>query len=111
MEIRKIILLSSAFLCLTLPAFADDSPAVVSTQDNSGAMSVDETQGKTYAVDCYQGNPETGLNRGSLTVTSPSEAGPACNSTYYDCQDKCYGCFYGANGRICADRNGSTYQR
>jgi len=111
MAIRKLFFLVFVVLCMNVNAFADDMQITDPPQENSGAMPVDENQGKTYAVDCYQGNPETGLNRGNLTVTSPSEAGPACNATFYDCQDKCYGCYYGPDGKICADKNGSLFQQ
>jgi hypothetical protein len=103
--------MSALLVSLAIPAFADDDslPGVPPDQDSS-APPVDPAQGQSYSVDCYLGNPQDGRNLGSLTVTSVTEAGPACNSTYYDCHDGCYGCITGGES-ICLDRFGSKYQR
>ena len=111
MKAGKLILLAIAYLCMTISVCADDSSATPSPAENSGAMPVDANQGKAFSVDCYKENPDNGLNLGTLTVTSPTEAGPACNATFYDCQDKCYGCFPGPAGQTCTDNSGSTLKR
>lgn len=48
-------------------------------------------------VTCYKGNTEEGNQVGNVTVTNPTDAGQACNSTYYDCDGKCIGCYYDQN--------------
>lgn len=107
----KAILVAGVIAATTLTALADDSRMSGASADTATAMPAEESQGKTFAVDCYQGKPNEGLNLGSLTVTSPTEAGPACNATYYDCHDTCYGCYSGPDGQICSDKFGSVLKR
>ena len=44
-------------------------------------------------VSCYKKDSEAGLYVGNVTVTRPETAAVNCNATYYDCKDKCIGCF------------------
>jgi len=44
-------------------------------------------------VTCYKKESEAGLQVGNVSVTRPETAAVNCNATYYDCQDKCIGCF------------------
>ena len=111
MKKQLVLFIAGLVVCMSVPALADDSGADVAPPDSVAAMPVDGDQGKSYAVNCYQGKPDEGLNLGSLTVTAPSEAGPACNATYYDCHDKCYGCFSGPDGQTCTDNFGGTLKR
>ena len=99
----------TALLFMALPALADDLPQMPST-DTRSTIPEDPAVTQIYQVDCYLGNPSAGKNLGSLNVTSVKEAGPACNSTFYDCHDGCYGCITsGAN--ICVDKAGTKFQR
>jgi len=106
----KNAILAVFLVFMALPALADDALPGIPSGDSSAAMPVDPDQGKTFNVDCYLGNPSEGRNLGTLTVTQVSEAGPACNSTFGDCNDKCYGCITDGNS-VCVDRFGSKYQR
>jgi hypothetical protein len=105
----KTVILTAFLVCMALPAVADDALPSIPPEEGSSSMPVDPNQGVTYSVDCYLGNPSEGRNLGSITVTSESEAGPACNSTFGDCNNQCYGCITGGNN-VCVDRFGSKFQ-
>ena len=106
----KTVALAVILVCMALPVAADEFQSGFPTGDVSGAMPVDPDQGKSYSINCYLGNPDDGRNLGSLTVTSVTEAGPACNSTFGNCNDSCYGCLTDGSG-VCVDRFGSKIQR
>ncbi len=67
-----------------------------------------EVQGETINVSCFKGNLDAGNYIGSVTVTNRQNAGRSCNSTYYDCEGKCLGCFPDANRdrQVCYDNEG-----
>jgi len=109
MLIMKTVLLTVLLVGMTLPALADDALPDMPSGDSSSSIPVDSNQGKTYTVDCFFGKPSEGRNLGSLMVTSLTEAGPACNSTFGDCNNGCYGCLTDGSN-ICMDRYGSKYQ-
>jgi len=44
-------------------------------------------------VSCYKKDFEAGLYVGNVSITRPETAAVNCNATYYDCKDKCIGCF------------------
>jgi len=44
-------------------------------------------------VSCYKKKSEAGLYVGNVSITRPETAAVNCNATYYDCKDKCIGCF------------------
>ncbi|ABQ25019.1 hypothetical protein Gura_0811 [Geotalea uraniireducens Rf4] len=62
-------------------------------------------------VSCYKGNLEEGNYIGNLTVTDPDTAGQSCNSTYYDCDGKCFGCFpdLDLSEEVCYDDAGREF--
>lgn len=49
---------------------------------------------ESIEVSCYKDNSPQGLNVGNVSITRPETAAVNCNATYYDCKDKCVGCFY-----------------
>jgi hypothetical protein len=114
--------LTLLLVCLTLPALADDAlpkipPAAaddtlpkIPSGESPSVIPEDPEVGKSYSVTCYLGNPSEGRNLGSLMVTSVTQAGPACNSAFYDCHDGCYGCITDGDN-VCVDKYGSKYQR
>lgn len=66
-------------------------------------------QEEEITVSCYKGNLDEGNNVGTVTVTKPEDAGPSCNSTYYDCQGQCLGCFpdKDLDRMVCYDNTGN----
>jgi len=66
-------------------------------------------QDESITVSCFKGNLGEGNYIGNLTVTVPENAGPLCNSTYYDCQGKCIGCFTDPklDKQVCYDNTGT----
>ncbi|MRR59370.1 MAG: hypothetical protein EG824_14345 [Deltaproteobacteria bacterium] len=66
-------------------------------------------QDEEITVSCYKGNLDEGNNVGNVTVTAPENAGQSCNTTYYECQDKCLGCFSDADLErlVCYDNTGT----
>ncbi len=67
-----------------------------------------DVQGETIDVSCFKGNLDAGNYIGSLTVSSPQNAGRRCNSVYYDCQGECLGCLVDPNRgfQVCFDDEG-----
>lgn len=64
-------------------------------------------------VTCYKGDLQEGNNVGNVTVTNAADAGPTCNSTYYDCDGKCVGCYFDQNlGKmVCFDNTGENVDK
>ena len=71
------------FLTFFVTAFATVTPT---SSRADGEESIDVT--------CYKKEDEAGLEVGNVSVTRPETAAVNCNSTYYDCKDKCIGCLY-----------------
>jgi len=69
------------------------------------------TQDESFDVSCYKGNTDMGNYVGNLTVNTPQNAGQDCNSTYYDCQGKCLGCFPDSDFTedVCYDDSGRKF--
>jgi hypothetical protein len=107
---RTVAITLLLLLASCLPVFADEPLPTIPPDQGTTPMPTDPAVGRSYSVDCYLGNPSEGRNLGSLAVTSVTEAGPACNSTYYDCQGKCYGCITDGDN-VCVDNVGSKFQR
>ena len=68
---------------------------------------------QTLTVTCYLGNPNDNQSLGSITVNSPSAAGPTCNSLNYACQGRCFGCYadFDMSEDVCVDSAGRKYMR
>ena len=79
------ILLCMVILSLTAPTFAAES----------------------ISVSCYIDD----LFIGNVTVFNVSGAASACNLLYYDCKDKCSGCFsdFDYVKEVCVDTYGGLY--
>ncbi len=70
------------FLTLIVTAIATVTPT---NSRADGEESID--------VSCYKKKSEEGLYVGNVSITRPETAAVNCNATYYDCKDKCIGCF------------------
>lgn len=70
-------------------------------------------QDEIVSVSCFKGNLDAGNYVGSLTVTTPQNAGKRCNSVYsYDCQGVCLGCFTDNLGaQVCYDNEGQKFPK
>jgi hypothetical protein len=93
---------AAAFIIIVLAA-------ATSMVEQSHALGKDPSaiQEETVTVSCFKGNLDEGNFIGSLTVTSPQDAGRSCNSFYYDCQGECMGCVTNPNGfQVCYDNEG-----
>jgi len=68
------------------------------------------SEDETIEVTCFKGNLDAGNQVGNITVTNPAEAGQTCNSTFYDCDGKCVGCYDDQNlgKKVCLDSAGGT---
>lgn len=42
---------------------------------------------------CFKKEAEDGVYVGNVSVTRPETAAVNCNATYYDCMEKCIGCY------------------
>ncbi len=80
---------------------------------SSSPVSVTAMPDRTLSVTCYLGNPNDQQTLGSITVNSAESAGPTCNSLYYTCRGRCFGCFadFDLSEDICVDGSGRKYVR
>ena len=88
------------------------TPFIIFTLFVTVAATVKQAYPQDEAIDvsCYKGISQEGIYVGNVTVTKPASAGETCNSTYYDCDGKCVGCYYDQNlsKTICFDKSGGT---
>jgi len=70
------------FLTFIVTAFAFETPLYAF---DDGEESIEVT--------CYKKDVNQGSELGNVSVTKLETAAVNCNATYYDCQDKCIGCF------------------
>jgi len=102
----------SAWSADQLPTLPSGGPEALPTLGASNQMaSVNPDQ--TITVTCYLGNPNDKQSLGSITATSPSAAGPSCNSLNYSCQGRCYGCYsdFDLSEDVCVDNAGRKFLR
>ncbi len=85
----------------SLPTLQASSPTPVGMSDDA------------LSVTCYLGNPNDRQTLGGITVHGAEAAGPACNSFYYACRGRCYGCYsdFDMSEDICVDGSGRKYLR
>jgi hypothetical protein len=110
------LLLLSGVLLAAINAWGDDQLPSLSAgglESLPGAGSGISSMSETVSVTCYLGNPNDGQTLGSITVASPAEAGPSCNSLNYSCRGRCYGCYadFDLSEDICVDSSGRKYLR
>jgi hypothetical protein len=69
------------------------------------------TDGENVTVSCYKGNLDMGNYVGNVVIFDPNTAGQSCNSLYYDCRGKCYGCFsdFDLSEDVCYDNAGRRF--
>ena len=69
------------------------------------------TDGESVSVSCYKGNPDQKDLLGSIMVFAPELAGQSCNSFYYNCYGKCFGCFsdFDLTEDVCYDSSGRKF--
>ncbi len=67
---------------------------------------------ETITVTCFLGNPNDRNFLGSV-ATNPASAGASCNSLYYVCQGRCFGCYadFDLSEDICVDSVGRKFIR
>jgi hypothetical protein len=104
-------LMKTLVLAVVLSGSQEPLPSLQPSQLPSiGTVS---TADSTISLTCYLGNPNDGQTLGDLTVTSPETAGPACNSMFFVCKGRCYGCFsdFDYSQDICVDNSGRKFLR
>ena len=69
------------------------------------------TDGENISVSCYKGNLDMGNYVGNVMIFDPGAAGQSCNSLYYDCKGKCFGCFsdFDLSEEVCYDNAGRRF--
>lgn len=68
---------------------------------------------ENITVSCFKGNLDEGNYIGNVKVTKPENAGQDCNTTYYDCQGECLGCFpdKDLDRQVCYDNAGKKIMK
>ncbi len=69
------------------------------------------TDGESISVSCYKGNPDQKDYLGDMMVYAPETAAQSCNSFYYNCYGKCFGCFsdFDLSEDVCYDSAGRKF--
>jgi hypothetical protein len=69
------------------------------------------TDGESISVSCFKGDKGQGENLGNMMIFAPESAGRSCNSFYYNCYGKCYGCFsdFDLGVDVCYDNAGRKF--
>ncbi|RNC68238.1 MAG: hypothetical protein ED859_10870 [Desulfuromonadales bacterium] len=104
------------FLCV-VAAWGDDAlPSLQSNQIpslSSVPMTVINPTDVSLSVTCYLGNPLNNDSQGSIIVTSAASAGPTCNSMFFVCKGRCFGCYsdFDLSEDICVDNAGRKFLR
>ena len=117
---RRIIifLLASSLLPSALPTFADDLPRLQSAAPaqlpslSTATINMTDPE-KMISVTCYLGNPNDGKSVATIMIQGAAAAGPSCNSMFYDCKGRCFGCFSDSDlsQDICVDNNSRKFLR
>ncbi len=69
--------------------------------------------GENISVSCYKGDQGRGDYMGNIMAFDPESVGKSCNSFYYECRGKCYGCFsdFDLSEDVCYDNAGRKFLR
>jgi len=112
-------LMKTMLLAIILSGSPEPLPSLQSTQPgqlpslSTAEPSMVPVADRTFSITCYLGNPNDRQILGDLTVTGAETAGPACNSLFYPCKGRCYGCFsdFDYSQDICVDNSGKKFLR
>jgi hypothetical protein len=65
-------------------------------------------QDEAIDVTCIKMEDGGEFTMGTMTANLPENVGKDCNATFYDCDDKCVGCYYDQklDRNICFDKSG-----
>jgi hypothetical protein len=87
--------LFSAFAVAVKPACAEDS---------------DTPQ---IQINCFKENRDAGNYKGKISVSKLEYAGQSCNTTFYDCDGKCFGCYFDEDQSkpVCYDNTGTIINK
>ena len=118
MQFVTTFLLTASLLLATQPLFADDLPMFPSSSSaqlpslSSASVNMVDPD-RSLSVTCYLGNPNDRNSQGDITVRGPESAGPTCNSLYFSCKGRCFGCFsdFDLSQDICVDSSGRKFLR
>ena len=113
-----IILLAVSLLSSTLPTFAADLPSLQSAASaqlpsvSTATINMTDPE-KMISVTCYLGNPNDGKSVATIMIQGAASTGSSCNSMFYDCKGRCFGCFSDSDlsQDICVDNNGRKFLR
>jgi hypothetical protein len=113
-------LLLAGVLFTSPPAWGEDNlPRIPSggaeslPSINTSPLSTAAMPDRSLTATCYIGNPNNKQSLGSIVVATPEAAGPTCNSFYYSCQGRCFGCYadFDLSEDICVDPAGKKFIR
>jgi hypothetical protein len=106
------LLLSAGILMAALPVWGDDQQLPMLPTHGSATINMVDPD-RSLSVTCYLGNPNDRNSMGDITVRGPESAGPTCNSLYWSCKGRCFGCFsdFDLSEDICVDSSGRKFLR
>jgi hypothetical protein len=106
----NILLPGLLLLGVALAAAQDPLPRLSTKSPDDITVS---TRDQNVSVTCYQGNPNAGGSTLGSIQAMATMAGSTCNSLYYDCQGRCYGCYsdFDLSEDVCVDSAGRRFLR
>lgn len=118
MRRTMIFLLAATLLLSALPAFADSLPMLQSATPaqlpslSTATINMADPD-KMISVTCYFGNPNDGRSLATIMIQGGSSAGTYCNSMFFECKGRCFGCFsdFDLSQDICVDNSGKKFLR
>ncbi len=113
-----IFLVAASLLLSALPVFADGLPMLPPAGSaqlrslSSATINMTDPE-KMISVTCYLGNPNDGKSVATIMIQGAASTGSSCNSMFYDCKGRCFGCFSDSDlsQDICVDNNGRKFLR
>lgn len=118
MRYFMIIMVTVTLLLSALPTFAEDLPMLPSAGPgqlpslSTATINMTDPE-KMISVTCYLGNPNDGHSVATIMIQGAASAGISCNSMFYDCKGRCFGCFADSDlsQDICVDNNSRKFLR
>ena len=116
MRCLATFLVTASLVLAVLPLYADDLPMLQSASPDQlpslSTVSINMVdQDKSLSVTCYLGNPNDRNSLGDIMVQGAVTAGPTCNSMFFSCKGRCFGCFsdFDLSQDICVDSSGRKF--
>lgn len=96
-----------------LPSLQSVQPEQLPSINTAAAANMAPVAERSISATCYLGHPKERNSLGSMVVFTPEEAGTGCNSMFYECKGRCFGCYsdFDYSQDVCVDSTGKKFLR